>query len=101
MNILKSIFHKEPEMDYEWSFQKRLFKNNFKLYILKYSERHGYTLWAHCLQKNENYYLGSYKDGVITMSKNFYQLPWGICKGGERMFRLVKDHWLKIVSGEI
>jgi hypothetical protein len=74
----------------EWTGQQTMFKSNFKLYIIK-PLKSELTLWAHCLKTETDYYLGRFNGKSIVMADKFYNLPWDVQKGAERLFKLINN----------
>lgn len=72
--------------------EKRYFQSNFRAYVAK-GCRDGCELWAMSLTDNEDVYLGRLRNGSIERVDDFYNLPWDVFKGAERLFMLADLSW--------
>lgn len=77
--------------------EKMYFQSNFRAYVAKSRDERMCDLWAISLVDDEDVYLGSFRGGMIRRVEDFYNLPWDICKGAERLFMLVGLSWDKFV----
>lgn len=76
--------------------EKLYFKSNFRAFIARNVRPHNdrCELWAISIKEDsDDLFLGTFQSGLFKRPEGYYQLPWDVFKGAERLALLVSLSW--------